>query len=114
MLYEGKTLDKSPRTRIMDAFVVLTREQYIKLTGITPQPKTITKVSSYQATTEDKNRLATMIQTIEELLMRYGEKKYRFPFIKLIRSFVTSDLPENKKWLYNQLLIHLFAKEYAE
>ena len=44
MVYEGKTLDRGSRTRVMDAFVVLDREQYIKLTGITPDPKAIPKV----------------------------------------------------------------------
>ena len=38
----------------MDAFVVLDREQYIKLTGITPDPKAIPKVQSYEPSAEDQ------------------------------------------------------------
>jgi len=48
MVYDGHTLDRSPRTRVMDAFVVLTRDQYIKLTGLTPTPKQGEKTEGYQ------------------------------------------------------------------
>jgi hypothetical protein len=44
MVYDGHTLDRGSRTKVMDAFVVLDREQYIKLTGITPDEKSISKV----------------------------------------------------------------------
>ena len=54
MVYEGKTLDRGARTRVMDAFVVLDREQYIKLTGITPDPKAIPKVQPYEPSAEDQ------------------------------------------------------------
>lgn len=40
MVYEGRTLERSSRTRVMDAFVVLTKEEYQKLTGMSPAGQT--------------------------------------------------------------------------
>lgn len=109
MVYEGKTLDRSSRTRVMDAFVVLDREQYIKLTGITPDPKSIPKVEAYQPTVEDQAQLAKVSTVIESIFKKYGKKKYQRPFITIIRDMVKPDLSPDKKWLYNQLLIKLFT-----
>jgi hypothetical protein len=39
MVYDGNVLARSSRRKIMDAFVVVDRETYIKLTGYTPQEK---------------------------------------------------------------------------
>ncbi len=109
MVYEGKTLDRSPRTRVMDAFVVLDREQYIKLTGITPDPKSIPKVEAYQPTAEDQAQFTKVAGVIDMIFKQYGKKKYQTSFIKLLRDMVEPELAPNKKWLYNQLLIHLFT-----
>lgn len=109
MVYEGKTLDRSSRTRVMDAFVVLDREQYIKLTGITPEPKTISKVEPYQPTAEVQAQFAKVAGVIDMIFAQYGKSKYQRPFITMIRNMVKSDLSPEKKWLYNQLLIHLFT-----
>lgn len=109
MVYEGKTLDRSPRTRVMDAFVVLDREQYIKLTGITPDPKTIPKVEAYQASAEDQAQFQKVAGIIDMIFQQYGKKKYQSTFIKLLRDMINPDLSPDKKWLYNQLLIHLFT-----
>ncbi len=109
MVYEGKTLDRSPRTRVMDAFVVLDREQYIKLTGITPDPKSIPKVEAYQPTAEDQAQFTKVAGVIDMIFKQYGKKKYQTSFIKLLRDMVKPELAPSKKWLYNQLLIHLFT-----
>lgn len=109
MVYEGKTLDRSPRTRVMDAFVVLDREQYIKLTGITPDPKSISKVEAYQPTAEDQAQFTKVSGVIDTIFKQYGKKKYQRPFITIIRDLVKPELSPEKKWLYNQLLIKLFT-----
>lgn len=109
MVYEGKTLDRGSRTRVMDAFVVLDREQYIKLTGIIPEAKSIPKVEGYQPTDTDKVQLANVSAVIDNIFKQYGKKKYQRPFITIIRDMVKPDLSPDKKWLYNQLLIKLFT-----
>lgn len=109
MVYEWKTLDRGSRTRVMDAFVVLNREEYIKLTGITPEPKSIPKVEAYQPTDSDKAQLAKVSGVIDSIFKKYGKKKYQRPFITIIRDMVKPELSPDKKWLYNQLLINLFT-----
>jgi len=59
----------------MDAFVVLNREEYIKLTGITPEPKSIPKVETYQPTDADKEQLAKVSGVIDGIFKKYGKKK---------------------------------------
>ncbi len=109
MVYEGKTLDRSPRTRVMDAFVVLDREQYIKLTGITPDPKPIPKVEAYQASAEDQAQFQKVAGVIDLIFQQYGKKQYQVPFIKILRDMVKPDISADKRWLYTQLLIHLYT-----
>ncbi len=93
----------------MDAFVVLNREEYIKLTGITPEPKSIPKVETYQPTDADREQLAKVSGVIDGIFKKYGKKKYHRPFIAIIRDMVKPGLSPDKKWLYNQLLINLFT-----
>lgn len=93
----------------MDAFVVLDREQYIKLTGITPDSKAIPKVQPYEPSAEDQAQFRKVAWVIDSIFKQYGKKKYQVPFIKIIRDMVNPELTPDKKWLYNQLLIHLFT-----
>ncbi len=109
MVYDWKTLDRWSRKRVMDAFVVLDRDEYIKLTGITPEEKNISKVQWYNPTQDDLNRLKNVENVIDLIYKKYGKSKYRWPFIRIIRDMVNDDLPADKKWLYNQVLIYLFT-----
>ena len=93
----------------MDAFVVLDREQYIKLTGITPEEKSIPKVESYQPADSDLARLKNVKNVIDVIYKKYWKSKYRWPFIRIIRGMINDNLPAEKKWLYNQVLIYLFT-----
>lgn len=109
MVYDWKTLDRWSRKRVMDAFVVLNRDEYIKLTGITPEEKNISKVQWYDPSQDDLNRLKNVENVIDLIYKKYGKSKYRWPFIRIIRDMVNDDLPADKKWLYNQVLIYLFT-----
>ena len=109
MVYDWKTLDRWSRKRVMDAFVVLDRDEYIKLTGITPEEKNIAKVQWYDPSQDDLNRLKNVENVIDLIYKKYGKSKYRWPFIRIIRDMVNDDLPADKKWLYNQVLIYLFT-----
>ena len=110
MVYEGNTLDRNARTKIMDAFVVLDREAYIKLTGITPKEKAIDPIVSYQASEKNYAQLNAVTQVIESIYTKEGKTKWKWPFIRLIRSAASQkDLSQEKNWLYNQILIYLFT-----
>ena len=97
----------------MDAFVVLTRDQYIKLTGLTPAPKQGEKTEGYQwfiPSSEDQNQLKFFLGLIDAIYEKYGKSKYQTALIKLFRWEMSKpDLPIAKKWLYNQILISLFT-----
>lgn len=94
----------------MDAFVVLDREQYIKLTGITPEAKKIDKIQTYQATSKDQQQLKAVQQVIEYIYQKEGKSKWKVELIKLIRSAASQEnLSPTKKWLYNQTLIYLYT-----
>ena len=109
MVYDGHTLDRWSRKKVMDAFVVLDREQYIKLTWITPAEKSIPKVEGYQPTASDEKRLKNVKDVIDLIYKKYWKSKYRWPFIRIIRGMMNDSLPADKKWLYNQVLIYLFT-----
>jgi hypothetical protein len=109
MVYEWKTLDRWVRTRVMDAFVVLDRKQYIELTWITPEKKKIAKVEWYTPTNSDLERLEAVKWVIDSLYVKYWKSKYKTTFIKLVRWMVKDTLPPEKKWLFNQVLIYLFT-----
>ena len=111
MVYEGKTLDRSPRTRVMDAFVVLTKEQYQKLTGSTPawQAEKINGYQGYTPTADDYQKLSKIQSSIDQIFLIYGKSRYKQRFINAIRKHIKQDLEISKKRLYNQLLISLYT-----
>jgi len=111
MVYEGKTLDRSPRTRVMDAFVVLTKAQYQKLTGSTPngQADKITGYQGYLPTSGDFQKLSKIQSSLDQIFLMYGKNKYKQKFINRIRKMISSELSLADKWLYNQLLISLYT-----
>ncbi|AHB41185.1 hypothetical protein P148_SR1C00001G0390 [candidate division SR1 bacterium RAAC1_SR1_1] len=90
MIYSGFVLDQSNRTRIMDAFVVLTREQYINLTRITPSNKTpYDAEEQYQLTEKDQQKVKTIYNALQPFIIQNGTKQKR-SFISLLRSAVTA------------------------
>ena len=97
----------------MDAFVVLTRDQYMKLTRLTPTQKQGEKTEGYQwfiPSSEDQNQLKFFLGLIDAIYEKYGKTKYQTALIKLFRWEMSKpDLPIAKKWLYNQILISLFT-----
>lgn len=112
MVYEGKTLDRGSRTRVMDAFVVLNKEEYKKLTGYTPIISDTPKTEGYQGyipTEDDYTKLSTLKTLIDNIYQYHGKSKYKNQLIKLFRGMVTPELSLDKKWLYNQVLIDLFT-----
>lgn len=111
MVYEGKTLDRSPRTRVMDAFVVLTKAQYQKLTGYTPngQADKITGYQGYLPTSGDFQKLSKIQSSLDQIFLMYGKNKYKQKFINRIRKMISPELSLADKRLYNQLLISLYT-----
>lgn len=112
MVYSGFVLDQGARTRIMDAFVVLNRDEYIKLTGQTPAQKTpyIPK-DTYTMTPEETQQVKVMYEVLYKDIKQYGSKKKR-AFINVLRSALDVDFIKNnpaKLALVKSLLFKLFV-----
>ena len=90
MVYSGFVLDQWWRTRIMDSFVVLDRDQYTKLTGITPPNKTPhSPGEQYQLTQKDQQKVKNIYNALQPFIVQNGSKQKR-SFISLLRSAVTA------------------------
>ncbi len=112
MIYSGFILDQWPRTRIMDAFVVLDKEQYIKLTGITPSYKTAYDPwDVYTLTQEDQQKVKTIYNVLQPFIIKNWSKQKR-SFISLLRSAVTAPkiiADPQKQAIIKDLLWRLFV-----
>jgi hypothetical protein len=72
MVYSGLVLDRGARRNIMDAFVVLTREQYIKLTGITPPEKqAYQEDAKYNLNSDDRKFVDKLDKIIKSIVRQY-------------------------------------------
>lgn len=90
MIYSWFTLDQGNRTRIMDAFVVLTRDQYIELTWITPPNKTpYNPWEKYQLTEKDQQKVKNIYNALQPFIVKNWSKQKR-SFISLLRSAITA------------------------
>jgi len=112
MIYSWFILDQWPRTKIMDAFVVLTRDQYIKLTNTTPTNKTpYNPWIQYKLTDEDNQKIKNVYNILQSYIAKNWSKQKR-SFISLLRSAVTSPiiLADDKKYaIIKDLLWRMFV-----
>jgi hypothetical protein len=109
MVYSGDVLDRSSRKVITDAFVVVDKEAYLKLGGTLPE-NVEPYQPSYVLTDEDWEKIKGQNKVLDILINRYPEKKYSTLLITLFRKIINSgSLTEQRKAIYNQFLIHLFA-----
>lgn len=112
MVYEGNVLARSSRRKIMDAFVVVDRETYIKLTWYTPAKKTpYVPDNQYELTDKD-------IQTIDLLdslfakLVKQKWASFKNTEKKVIREAMSSEKLQynyQKRAIFHELLIRLFT-----
>ena len=110
MVYSGLVLDRGTRRNIMDAFVVLTREQYIKLTGITPPEKqAYQEDAKYNLNSDDRKFVDKLDKIIKSIVRQYWED-YKWKIIKLIRWMFSSDKYDIvKKSIFHEILIRTYT-----
>lgn len=112
MIYSWFILDQGERTRIMDAFVVLDREQYTKLTWITPANKTVhNSWEQYQLTEKDQQKIKSIYNALQPFISKNWTKQKR-SFISLLRSAVTAPkiaADQQKQAIIKDLLWRLFV-----
>lgn len=94
----------------MDAFVVLTREEYIKLTWITPpQKQAYTPEFQYNLNSEDRKYVDKLDKIINSIVKQYWTS-YKWKIIALIRGMFSSDKYDvSKKAIFHEILIRIFT-----
>jgi len=112
MVYSGFILDQGPRKRIMDAFVVLTRDQYIWLTNTTPAVQTpYVPKDIYTMSDQENATVKTLYDILYKDVQKYGSTK-KFAFINVLRWALDVDFIKNdpaKLHLVKSLLFKLFV-----
>ena len=112
MIYSGFVLDQWSRTRIMDAYVVLTKDQYKQLTKITPTFKTTyTPPSTYTLTEADQTKIKNLYTALQAFIKKNGVKQ-KWSFINILRAAVTSPKVINnpRQWaLIKDILRRLYV-----
>jgi hypothetical protein len=92
MVYSGFILDQGPRKRIMDAFVVLTRDQYIWLTDTTPAVQTpYVAQDTYTMTDSDHQKVSTLYTVLQWYIQKNWTKQ-KNSFISFLRGAIDSPL----------------------
>ena len=112
MVYEWNVVARSKRRNIMDAFVVLDREQYIKFTGHTPPEKDkYIPDESYKLTDKDWN-MVDVFKTVIDSLIEQEWPSFKWKAIKIIRKAkwmirFANDLA--RRSIFHELLIKIYT-----
>lgn len=90
MIYSWFVLDQGNRKRIMDAFVVIDKSQYQKLTGITPTYKPAKTPTNdwYILTEEDQQKVKNIYNVLLPFIIKNWSKQ-RWSFISILRWALT-------------------------
>ncbi len=114
MIYSGFVLDQGPRTKIMDAFVVVTKQQYENLTTTTPSYKTTyIPPTTYILTTQDQQTIKNLYNTLQTFIKKLWSKQKR-SFVSLLRAAINSpkiSADPQKLALIKELLFKLYIIE---
>ena len=112
MVYEWNVLARSSRRKIMDAFVVVDRETYIKLTWYTPSKKTpYVPENQYELTEKDMKTVELMDSVLKKLVQQEWSS-FKTTEKKVIREAYSSDKFKynyQRKAIFHELLIRLFT-----
>lgn len=113
MVYDWNVLARSPRRKIMDAFVVLDREQYIKLTNYTPLEKEKYDIEKYQLSKKDLEIVDIFEKVIKDLIKKEWHD-FKWTVIKFLRNAKGMEKfynNEQKKAIFHELLIRFYTIE---
>ncbi|HOQ79161.1 MAG TPA: phosphodiester glycosidase family protein [Candidatus Absconditabacterales bacterium] len=112
MVYDSNVLARSSRRRIMDAFVVIDRDQYINLTKHTPpQKEKYIPQADYEMTSKDYGIVSVFKSIIDKLIKQEGSA-FRGTAIKIIREAKGMEkfkYDYQRKAIFHELLIRLYT-----
>ena len=112
MVYDGNVLARSSGRKIMDAFVVVDRETYIKLTGYTPQEKEPYVPENQYTLTENDYYTIWLFDTVLKQLVEQEWSSFKNTEKKVIREAISMDKFKynyQRKAIFHELLVRLFT-----
>lgn len=112
MVYDSNVLARSSRRRIMDAFVVVDRDQYINLTRHTPpQKEKYIPQADYEMTSKDY-WIVSVFKSIIDKLIKQEWSSFRRTAIKIIREAKGMEkfkYDYQRKAIFHEMLIRLYT-----
>ena len=112
MVYDWNVLARSSRRNIMDAFVVVDRETYIKLTWYTPKKEKPYVPENFYELTEKDMKTVELFDSVLKDLVKEWWSNFKNTEKKLIREAISTDKFKNnlqKRAIFHELLIRLFT-----
>ena len=112
MVYDGKVLARSSRRKIMDAFVVVDRETYIKLTWYIPENKTPYEPENQYELTNNDMKTVNAFDSVLKKLVKQEWASFKNTEKKVIREAYSMDkfkYDYRRKAIFHELLIRLFT-----
>lgn len=112
MVYDWNVLARSSRRRIMDAFVVVDRETYIKLTWYTPEEKEPYVPENQYTLTENDYYTIWLFDTVLRQLVEQEWSSFKSVEKKVIREAISMDKFKynyQRKAIFHELLVRLFT-----
>lgn len=111
MVYDWNVLARSSRRKIMDAFVIVDRETYIKLTWYTPKKKTpYIPENNYELTKNDMSIVNILASEFKRLLKKEWQNYLSVEKAAVREVISTENIQKNpqKKAMLHELLVRLF------
>ena len=112
MVYDWNVLARSSRRKIMDAFVVVDRETYIKLTWYTPKNKTPYEPDNQYELTDNDMKTVNAFDSVLKKLVEQEWASFKNTEKKIIREAISMDkfkYDYRRKAIFHELLIRLFT-----
>lgn len=112
MVYDWNVLARSSRRKIMDAFVVVDRETYIKLTWYTPKAKNPYIPDNLYELTEEDIQTVNLLDDLFADLVKKEWASFKSTEKRIIRDAISMDKFKynyKKKAIFHELLIRLFT-----
>ena len=112
MVYEWNVLARSSRRKIMDAFVVVDRETYIKLTWYTPAEKDPYVPENLYELTEKDMQTVNLIDSVLKQLVKQEWASFKNTEKKVIREAISLDKFKynyQRKAIFHEVLVRLFT-----
>ena len=111
MVYDWNVLARSSRRKIMDAFVVVDRETYIKLTWYTPKNKTPYEPDNQYELTEKDMQTIELFDSALKKLVKEKWNSFKNTEKRVVREVYSLDKYKydyRRKAIFHELLIRLF------